>query len=61
VKIVTFKVPERLLARLDELALREGVTRSDILRAAIKLYIREVEEASKRKKPRIRVKHIILW
>ncbi len=39
-KVVTFKVDEELLERLDEYARMKGVTRSEIIRRAIELYLR---------------------
>ena len=39
-RVVTFKVEEDLLEKLDSFARLEGVTRSEIIRKAIELYLR---------------------
>jgi len=44
VKVVTFKVEEELLERLDSYARLKGVTRSEIIRKAIELYLRLEEK-----------------
>ena len=38
-RLITVKMPEELLAALDEAALREGITRSELLRRAVFLYV----------------------
>ncbi|HIP85769.1 MAG TPA: ribbon-helix-helix protein, CopG family [Pyrodictium sp.] len=43
-KVVTFKVEEELLERLDSYARLKGVTRSEIIRKAIELYLRLEEK-----------------
>ena len=43
-KVVTFKVEESLLERLDSYARLKGVTRSEIIRKAIELYLRIKEK-----------------
>ena len=43
-KVVTFKVEEELLERLDSYARLKGVTRSEIIRRAIELYLRLEEK-----------------
>jgi len=40
VRVVTFKVEEDLLEKLDSLAKLKNTTRSDIIRKAIELYLR---------------------
>jgi len=52
VKVVTFKVDEELLERLDEYARLKGVTRSEVIRKAIELYLR-VEGKRLAPQPRI--------
>ena len=39
-RVVTFKVEEDLLERLDDFARLKGETRSEIIRQAIELYLR---------------------
>ncbi|BEP16762.1 ribbon-helix-helix protein, CopG family [Pyrofollis japonicus] len=39
-RVVTFKVEEDLLEKLDSFARLKGVTRSEIIRKAIELYLR---------------------
>jgi len=56
-RVVTFKAPEKLIEEVEDLALRSGVTKSDIIRTAIKEYVRN----SKRKKPKFRVKRVVLY
>ena len=34
-KVVTFKLPEELLRRLDSYAMQHGLSRSDVIRRAI--------------------------
>ncbi len=41
-RIVTFKVPPDELAIIDALAAEHGMTRSELIRAAIHYYMREV-------------------
>ena len=43
-KVVTFKVEEELLERLDSYARLKGVTSSEIIRKAIELYLRLEEK-----------------
>jgi len=40
VRVITFKIDEELLARIDYVAIKEGVTRSDIIRRALIEYLR---------------------
>lgn len=39
-RVVTFKVDEELLAKLDTFAKLKGVTRSEVIRKAIELYLK---------------------
>jgi len=43
-RVVTFKVEEDLLEKLDSFARLKGVTRSEIIRKAIELYLRLEDE-----------------
>ncbi|MFP3268011.1 MAG: ribbon-helix-helix domain-containing protein [Desulfurococcales archaeon] len=54
-KIITFKIDEELLERIDLLAQETGTNRSDIIRKAIILYINKMEKESSIKKPRIKI------
>ena len=51
-RVVTFKVDEELLERLDSVARLKGVPRSEIIRRAIELYLR-LEEKRQTIQPRI--------
>ena len=51
-RVVTFKVGEDLLERLDSLARLKGVPRSELIRRAIELYLR-MEEKRQAIEPRI--------
>ena len=51
-RVVTFKVGEDLLERLDSLARLKGVPRSELIRRAIELYLR-MEEKRQTIQPRI--------
>jgi len=52
VRVVTFKMDEDLLERLDSFARIKGVTRSEVIRKAIELYLR-VEEKRIAPRPKI--------
>ena len=39
-RVVTFKVDEQLLSKLDSLARLKGVPRSEIIRQALELYLK---------------------
>jgi len=54
-KIITFKIDEELLERIDLLAQETGTNRSDIIRKAIILYVNKMEKEAMTKKPRIRI------
>ena len=58
-KIVTFKVDEALLRKIDEIARMEGVSRSEVIREAISVYITRSWRGERIRKG-IRVRHIIL-
>lgn len=51
-RVVTFKMDEDLLERLDSFARIKGVTRSEVIRKAIELYLR-VEEKRIAPRPKI--------
>ncbi len=51
-RVVTFKVDEELLERLDTFAKLKGIPRSEVIRKAIELYLR-VEERNTRPQPKI--------
>jgi len=51
VRVVTFKVDEDLFERLDGFARLKGVSRSEIIRKAVELYLR-LEEHEARPQPR---------
>jgi len=52
VRVVTFKVDEDLFWRIEALARMKGVTRSDVIREALMLYL-AVEERRTGYQPRI--------
>ncbi|MEM0020897.1 MAG: ribbon-helix-helix domain-containing protein [Fervidicoccaceae archaeon] len=54
-KIITFKIDEELLERIDLLAQETGTNRSDIIRKAILLYVNKMEKEATIKKPRIKI------
>ncbi|AFH42253.1 hypothetical protein FFONT_0263 [Fervidicoccus fontis Kam940] len=54
-KIITFKLDEELLERIDMLAQESGTNRSDIIRKAIIMYLSKAEKESAVKKPRIKI------
>lgn len=39
VKVVTFKIEEELLDKIDQFALEKNMTRSEIIRRALKTYL----------------------
>ena len=43
-RVVSFKVDEILLEQLEEYARRKRVTKSELIRRAIREYLREIEE-----------------
>ena len=54
-RIITFKIPDSLLEELDLRAIKEGKSRSELLRDAITAYLRSAQHAR-----RFRVKRITL-
>ena len=42
-KIITFSVPHDMAVRVDELMMRQGRSRSDLLREAVLRYVEECE------------------
>ncbi len=54
-RIITFKIPSKLLEELDLRAIKEGKSRSELLRDAITAYLR-----SGRRTRKFRVKRITL-
>jgi len=59
VKIVTFKVEEALLRKIDEIARIEGVSRSEVIREALSVYVTRNRRGERIRKG-IRVRHVIL-
>ena len=57
-RVITFKIEESLLARLDYAAVREGVSRSDVIRKAIVEYLRKYHHAPARFK--VTVKRVVI-
>lgn len=51
-RVVTFKVDDGLLEKLDSLARLKGVARSEIIRRALELYLR-LEEYRAQPQPKI--------
>lgn len=51
-RVVTFKVDEDLFERLDGFARLKGVSRSEIIRKAVELYLRLEEQNSAAPRPR---------
>lgn len=51
-RVVTFKVDEELLERLDGFARLKGVTRSEVIRKAIELYLK-LEDYKVKPQPKI--------
>ncbi len=54
-RIITFKIDDELLERLDLVAQRIGATRSELIRKAIIMYITKLENQIQPQKPKIRV------
>ncbi len=52
-KVVTLKMPEDLLKKLDNLALEKFMTRSEVIRRAVKHYIDRETRIIKTKRLRI--------
>ncbi len=61
VRVVTFKIDEELLERLDMLAMKLGIPRSELIREAIISFINNKSSISELARGRrLRVKRIIL-
>lgn len=58
-RIVTFKVDEALLEKIDRFAEREGLTRSEVIREAIIAYLSRSGYRTPSRKM-FRVKHVVL-
>ncbi len=58
VKIVTFKLDDKLLEKIDRMAQREGISRSEVIREAIINYLNGNLKRGKRNS--IRVKYVVL-
>ena len=52
-KVVTFKMPEDLLEKLDNLALERFMTRSEVIRRAVQQYIESEVRVIKTRRLRI--------
>ncbi|MGC9115771.1 MAG: ribbon-helix-helix domain-containing protein [Fervidicoccaceae archaeon] len=53
-RIITFKIDEETLMRLDAVSRKTGIVRSDLIRKAIELYLNKIENELEQR-PRIRV------
>jgi len=51
-RVITFKADEELLERLDTFARVKGITRSEVIRKAIELYLK-LEDYKVQPQPRI--------
>jgi len=58
-RIVTFKIDDSLLEKIDKIASREGLTRSEIIREALITYLSRGGTRVSRRKI-FRVKHVVL-
>jgi len=58
VRIVTFKIDNHLLERIDRLAERDGLSRSELIRKAIIMYLGG--GSRRKKKEMFKVKYVIL-
>ncbi len=58
-KVITFKVEEDLLRKLDALAAEFGLSRSELIRNALILYLSKQSESVK-KKPSVKIKRVVL-
>ena len=52
-KVVTFKIEEDLLARVDEYATSRGETRSEVIRKALEMFLNSNGKSRKAKKVRV--------
>ncbi len=56
-RIVSIKIPENLLEELDSYAYRNNMSRSDVIRLAIKTYLAN----NSMSKPKIKIKRVTLF
>jgi len=56
-RIVSIKIPENLLEELDSYAYRNNMSRSDVIRLAIKTYL----ASNNTPKPKIKIKRVALF
>jgi len=56
-RIVSIKIPENLLEELDSYAYRNNMSRSDVIRLAIKTYLAN----NNTPKPKIKIKRVALF
>ena len=56
-RVVTFKIDEELLIQLDNFAVSHGLTRSDVIRMAIKWFLTQDPPRSRVK---IRIRKVVL-
>jgi metal-responsive CopG/Arc/MetJ family transcriptional regulator len=42
--IISLRIPENLVEEIDSLAMERGISRSELIRKAIRLYIEKLEE-----------------
>ncbi len=54
-RIITFKLDEDLLEKIDLLAQKTNMTRSEFIRKAILSYITKLETDTRQREPRIRI------
>lgn len=61
-RIVTFKLDSDVVEKLDEIALRRGITRSEVIREAIFRYLRDEysDSYSDMMKRRLNVRRIVI-
>ena len=59
-RAVTFKLEEELLEALDSLALQLGTTRTDIIKKAIKEYLRKPARTHYRRARHITIRKVVL-
>ncbi|HIQ03572.1 MAG TPA: ribbon-helix-helix protein, CopG family [Desulfurococcales archaeon] len=52
-KVITFKIEEDLLARIDEYASSKGETRSEVIRRAIEMFLNSNGKSKKVKEVKV--------
>ena len=57
-RVITFKIEQDMLEALDALALKYGVSRSEVIRKGIELIIKQ--QGQPLRKPRGRIRRIII-